>query len=619
MNETEGGRPCSRLAAFAIALLLSLLWLALQGVGLGGIPFHSKGEPREAVVVQDIVNRGDWILPRRNASEIVRKPPLFYWLGALAARASGRVDEGTVRLPSALQSWAACMLLLLLATATGGPGAAFFAGVVLLTSFEWLRAATTARVDMTLALGTTASFVGLTLFERRRKAGWLVLAYAGMVWGTLAKGPIAVALPVLFVIVRAAWRAGAAWILLAYAVVVFLLRAFAVPTALALLVHAVFAAALLLPLRGLGRFRPLTGLAAVGGCAGLWYALAALRGGPTFFMTQIVEENLARFTGGAASLGGHAHSPAYLAAALLAGCLPWTLFLPAALRDAAPLPGKRPDSVALSALLWCAVIFAFFSLAESKRSVYLLPMYPALALLIGRFLAAYATRPDADRATTAALAAVSLALAALSGVLGLAFAADAAGFPLVRAAADLIPLSTRPAAARAIAELAARAAPLAVAFACCCAFSLSGAALARTRARRRAPLAFGAAAATLMVASQQLILPAVALANSRRDYAAALGPASGGGTTLATTPHYDYATVFYRNGIPVHAVAAGAAPPYLLIRRDDWRGLDWRARAMYQPVPGMDLAKQNNQASYLLVERVAPLSDESAPGGDAGE
>ena len=69
---------------------------------LGSIPFYDKGEPREALVVRDIVLNGNWIFPLKLGQQIPSKPPLFHWVGALASLFWGHMTEATVRFPSAL-------------------------------------------------------------------------------------------------------------------------------------------------------------------------------------------------------------------------------------------------------------------------------------------------------------------------------------------------------------------------------------------------------------------------------------------------------------------------------------------------------------------------------------
>src|SRR6185369_1424300 len=161
------------LSILVAGVVVAAAWAVLQLYALGATPFHTRGEPREAVVVQDLVRHGNWILPRRNGVQLPRKPPLFYWLAAGAARVRGAVDEASVRLPSALQSGAACLIVAAVAAALYGGVAGTAAGITLLTSFEWLRAATAARVDMTTTFGLVLVFVGLLLFRRAERGIWL--------------------------------------------------------------------------------------------------------------------------------------------------------------------------------------------------------------------------------------------------------------------------------------------------------------------------------------------------------------------------------------------------------------------------------------------------------------
>src|SRR5262249_45050511 len=71
---------------------------------------------------------------------------------------------------------------------------------------------------------------------------------------------------------------------------------------------------------------------------------------------------------------------------LLAGLLPWTSLLPRALRQgfAAARAGERATGLLL---IWAAFVFVFFSLSQSKLIPYILPLFPALSVLLGRELA----------------------------------------------------------------------------------------------------------------------------------------------------------------------------------------------------------------------------------------
>ncbi|MGH7960503.1 MAG: ArnT family glycosyltransferase, partial [Candidatus Binatia bacterium] len=141
-----------RSSPLLIGLGLGLLCAFLYLWGLGEKPFYTKAEPREASVVWEITTTGEWILPLRNGVMIPSKPPLFHWLGALISLAWGEVNELTIRLPSALLALLGVLLTYSAGTALWGVEAGLIAALILGTSFEWMRTAITARVDMTLTV-----------------------------------------------------------------------------------------------------------------------------------------------------------------------------------------------------------------------------------------------------------------------------------------------------------------------------------------------------------------------------------------------------------------------------------------------------------------------------------
>ena len=137
-------------------------------------------------------------------------------------------------------------------------------------------------------------------------------------------------------------------------------------------------------LRLVPRFRPILGAVVIVAIVGGWYALAAGLGGDSFVRKQILKENVFRFVGVTKMRSGHSHPFYYYFPTLLAGLVPWTPFVLAAL-VAARAAARRRDATCASPfpLVWFAVVFVFYSLADAKRSVYLLALYPAAALIAG--------------------------------------------------------------------------------------------------------------------------------------------------------------------------------------------------------------------------------------------
>ena len=89
----------SRHQYFWILALLCFLSLFLF---LGHSHFHTRGEPREALVAQAMIADGNWTLPITNGTDIAYKPPLFHWAIATISSLTGKVTESTSRMPSAI-------------------------------------------------------------------------------------------------------------------------------------------------------------------------------------------------------------------------------------------------------------------------------------------------------------------------------------------------------------------------------------------------------------------------------------------------------------------------------------------------------------------------------------
>jgi len=330
-------------------LTLHLIFLvALCGViyfpYLGNTPFFDKGEPREALAVQDIVQRGEWLFPLKRATAIPSKPPLFHWSAALVSELTGALNETTIRSPSALYATLGVLLIYGLGRALYGAAVALLAGAILATTMAYSDQALSARVDMTLCFFLTLSLVLFYSLYRGFLAHWLwYFAFYFIVGiGTLAKGPLGILLPGLviagFLTIKRRWD---------------LIMKFAF--------HPGVVLTLLL--------------------AGGWYGLAVTRGGEGFVDRQLLQENLKRFFGGS----GHSHPIHYYLPYLFSLGLPWSFFFPFLLWDLLRKSRTGSDDH-LFFESWFVIMFVFFSLSAGKRPVYLLPIYPPLSLLLADWI-----------------------------------------------------------------------------------------------------------------------------------------------------------------------------------------------------------------------------------------
>jgi 4-amino-4-deoxy-L-arabinose transferase-like glycosyltransferase len=336
--------------------ILLIFGVALYLVNLGGYPLYTKGEPREAVTVFDIVHGGGVILPQRAGVEIPSKPLLMHWIAALVSLVAGGVNEFSVRLPSAGLAIAGAIVCYFYVRRLFDDVTALIAALILATTFQYLQAATGARVDMTLTFFMEVAFFEFILMAERLTRRRMLL-YVAIALAVLTKGPIGLVLPGLVALI---------WIALEKRWS-FLLEMSLVRGAIVVLV-----------------------------LAGGWYIAALIEGGPDFFRKQILAENLLRFAGGSDFHEGHIHPFYYMEFALFAGFLPWTFLLPIAGVQAARAP-LTVDPRLKYIFAWFTAVLLFYNLPHSKRGVYLLCMYPAFATLLAIYLRQAIVQPATAR------------------------------------------------------------------------------------------------------------------------------------------------------------------------------------------------------------------------------
>lgn len=354
-----------------VAVLLILTFVPFLGENL----YTTKGEPREAVIAVSMLDQGNRILPLTFGAEIPYKPPMLAWCIALLGWLNGGVvTEFLSRLPSAL-----AVIVMVVA------GFRFFArrttvnlavAMALITAgcFEVFRAGTICRVDMLVTMFIVTALYAFYRQWNRHPEGTSkpsLLAALLMSGGVLTKGPVGMLLPCMVVFVFRLMRGNG-------------FRSTVVSVGLSALLS------LILP--------------------AIWYVAAWQQGGEDF-LRLAMEENFGRFTG-TMSYESHENPAWYNILTLFYGCAPYTLLLLMSLVCVPRRRGEQPSAsrnggagfgarlrdwwgrmramqpVDLFALLAFVLIFVFYCIPKSKRSVYLLPVYPFAAY----FMALYARR-----------------------------------------------------------------------------------------------------------------------------------------------------------------------------------------------------------------------------------
>jgi len=329
--------------------LIAALWALLAAVWFGTLGYRDligPDEGRYAEIAREMAASGDWITPRLNDLKYFEKPALQYWATALAFKLFGESDW-VARLWPGICGFLSIMLTHYTARRLWGQRAGWFSGLVA-ASFIWmignghfltLDMGVTAWLTLVLCAFILAQHDGATAKENRY---WMWAAWAGMAGATLSKGLIGLLIPGTVLVLYTLWQRD---------------------------------------LKMWGKMQWLAGLAIFFALTVPWFLLVSQHN-PEFAHFFFIHEHFERFLTTAHRRTGAWY---YFFPILILGMVPWTTLLPAALQTGYQRECNRFQPQRLL-LLWAVFVFAFFSKSDSKLPSYILPMFPALALLIGRYL-----------------------------------------------------------------------------------------------------------------------------------------------------------------------------------------------------------------------------------------
>jgi 4-amino-4-deoxy-L-arabinose transferase-like glycosyltransferase len=354
------------------ALILLLVLAALLLGTLGQRTLQSPDEGRYTESAREILESGNWLVPHFAYQERLNKPPLTYWAIAASFRVFGQ-NEWAGRLPEALAALGGAAVLLVFGGVLWGAEVGVTAAICVLTCGWYALLARSAVTDMPLCFFLTLTIASFywALTSRRWQA-YLVF-FAAAAGGTLVKGPLAVGLPVivggLYLLLSRRWK-DVRWGWVAAGIPIYVALAFP------------------------------------------WF-LAVQARYPNFLRYTLLSENVQRFA------GKYHQEPFYFyIPVLLLGLTTW--LLPAGAAASRDWSGVRKRSAALQTdpavlflWVWFGVIFLFFTASKAKLPSYVLPCFPPLALIIGRWWAA--GRPLACRRALWGTTGL-LVLAALAGI-----------------------------------------------------------------------------------------------------------------------------------------------------------------------------------------------------------
>jgi 4-amino-4-deoxy-L-arabinose transferase-like glycosyltransferase len=353
----------SLLAAFVI------VWLYVLGVRTLVPP----DEGRYAEMAREMWASGDWITTRLNGIKYFEKPPLQTWMNALSFGLFG-LGEWQARLWTGLCGLGGVLLTGYAANRVFGARAGFYATLALGSSLFWVACGQIDSLDMGLSAMMTFTLCTMLVAQRdnatpQEQRNWMLACWASMALAVLSKGLIGLVLPGAVLVLYTAVAGDAAiWKRLHLGKGLLLFLAIATP----------------------------------------WFVLVALKNPeqPRFFF---IHEHWERFF----LKTHHREGPwYYFLLLLIPGIMPWLGLLPQALVNGARRAQGAVFQPKLLLLIWAVFITFFFSSSSSKLPGYILPIFPALALLTATYLE---TASRLNRMVAAGL----LVLVGVAGVIAL--------------------------------------------------------------------------------------------------------------------------------------------------------------------------------------------------------
>lgn len=333
--------------------LKDILWLLgvitlFYFYGLGNYPLFVPDEGRYSEVAFEMIKNRDFITPTQNGLPFFDKPILHYWLQIIAMFLFG-INEWAIRFFPALLGMVGCLITYVAGRHLFDRRTGILSAIILATSPLYFVGAHYANLDLEIAVFISSCLLFFILALKNKNKYLFLLAYCCSAIAVLTKGLIGIVLPVCVI---------GCWLFLTRQ----LKQIFQIHLSKGILLWL----AITLP----------------------WYILVQ-QANPAFLHYFFVTQHFNRFLS-TGTFNNPSPSWFYLPIILI-GFFPWSSFIiPAIWQNLNHLREKlQQQQTEIYLLLWIAIIVIFFSIPHSKIVTYILPIAPALALLIGRWIATH--------------------------------------------------------------------------------------------------------------------------------------------------------------------------------------------------------------------------------------
>jgi 4-amino-4-deoxy-L-arabinose transferase-like glycosyltransferase len=326
---------------YVLIALFSIIWFG----SLDFRPLIPSDEARYAEIAREMYVTGDWITPRYNGYKYFEKPPLQMWATSVVFEIFG-VGNWQARLWSALTGFLTIVFVGITSTKLFNSRVGWLSSIILASSPMWIIAGHLSSLDIALSSFLAAALCSLLLSQHSENSNtqrnWVWLCWTFMALAVLSKGLIGIVLPTL--------------VLIFYCISIW-------------------------DWKILNQIRIISGSLIFLIITAPWFVLVSIKN-PEFLEFFFIHEHFQRFAQNSHNRNGPIY---FFIPLLLVGILPWVPQLPMAFMSAIK---RTKNSYLVNRLLicWVVVIFVFFSISSSKLPGYIIPIFPAIAILIAKYL-----------------------------------------------------------------------------------------------------------------------------------------------------------------------------------------------------------------------------------------
>lgn len=338
--------------------LLFFLFIFLYFYRLGTTGLIDVDEPRYAEAGREMLESGNWVVPYFNYVVRFDKPILFYWLEAISMKIFG-VNEFAARLPSVLCALLCVSFVFYLLKTFYNITLALLGSIILMSCFEFAALSRFSITDIALANFVCCSIICFFLGYNHLVSSyrffkdqisefclWYVFGFIFLALAFLTKGPVAVLLVFMVLFPFFWWIRKLDYFYKSYSFWIGIISFLIIVTP--------------------------------------WYLLVHYATGGEFTKVFFGIHNISRYT---EVVSGHKGSLFYFIPVVIIGFLPWTFFLFQAIssilkKGLKSLLGSTKMQLPWFCLWWFMVVFLFFSFSKTKLLTYILPIFPALSIMI---------------------------------------------------------------------------------------------------------------------------------------------------------------------------------------------------------------------------------------------